>query len=62
MSKEIEYCKCCRCRNIHPYTDRIAKDGEFTKEYGIVDIVCPRCGALNYYSVDKQGNKVNRYE
>lgn len=45
--------QCCRCRHTHHESDRVSRPRprRSTSEIQIYDMVCPRCGAKNYYDV-----------
>ena len=38
---EDVYVRCCRCKNVHLYSER--KEGEADKRHGMRPCICPRC-------------------
>lgn len=50
MIKEMNTVQCCRCKNKHKHCERIPKK---TKGSDMMTLVCPRCGAHNFYDLDK---------
>lgn len=54
-----EYCKCARCRNVHSYSDRGQKRDKDFPDIVCHISICPRCGAHEYYKVDKDGKHIN---
>jgi len=48
--------ECCRCRNKHMESDRVESE---KNKNGFRTLVCPRCGAHNYYRLDKESADEN---
>lgn len=46
--------KCCRCRNKHRESERQPVPSKRHKGLGVSNMVCPRCGAKDYYMVAPQ--------
>ncbi len=46
--------QCCRCRNKHMGSDRV---DSAPNKWGMRTALCPRCGATNFYRLDKQENE-----
>ena len=43
--------KCCRCRNTHLHS---ARKESAPDRYGMRTLVCPRCGAKEFYKPEPQ--------
>lgn len=47
--------QCCRCRNKHKESDRIAKPNPKWKgRIAVSTLVCPHCRCTSYYSIDEK--------
>ncbi len=44
------YVKCCRCRNTHLHS---ARKESAPDKYGMRTLVCPRCGAREFYKQEE---------
>ena len=51
-----EFAECCRCRYKHMTTERIEKP-RLVHGIHINDLVCPQCGAREYFRVEGQAEQ-----